>query len=176
MNKLACELRLRREVAAWSDKILDDAVEFAKTHQPIFVGRYPVVGNSQLYGLMNLVQNTSNFGKVRYFTNHQARKAAARGSADRYKDAEEFWLTVGKKLNELSIAARSLTDESGFSDLPKADCPEIDDLHRTLAVEYLQHLTAEVLFISQQEAEHQRQPRRGNQPPRNRRNSTTNRR
>ena len=54
MSKLACMLTLRHEVATWSDKILNDAVEFAKTYRSIFVERNPVVGKSQLYGLMNL--------------------------------------------------------------------------------------------------------------------------
>ena len=39
MSKLACMLTLRHEVATWSDKILNDAVEFAKTYRSIFVER-----------------------------------------------------------------------------------------------------------------------------------------
>ena len=141
MSKLACMLTLRHEVATWSDNVLGDAVQFAKRHQPIFVGRYPVVGKSQLYGLMNLAANTPNFRKVRQFTDHQAQKAEGRRN-----NPNEFWIAVGKKLDEFAAAARSLADESGLSDLPETDRPDLDDLHRTLAVEYLQHLTAEILY------------------------------
>ena len=171
MSKLACMLTLRHEVATWSDNVLGDAVQFAKRHQPIFVGRYPVVGKSQLYGLMNLAANTPNFRKVRQFTDHQAQKAEGRRN-----NPNEFWIAVGKKLDEFAAAARSLADESGLSDLPETDRPDLDDLHRTLAVEYLQHLTAEILYISQQETQPQRQPRRGNQPARHEPNNATNRR
>ena len=118
---------------------------------------------------MNLVQNTSNFGKVRYFTDHQAQKVD-----ERKEGAKEFWITVGKKLDEFSAAARTLAAKSGLNNLPETEQPDLDALHRTLAVEYLQHLTAEILFISQQET--QRQPRRGNQPDRYRRNNATRRR
>ena len=118
MSKLACMLTLRHEVATWSDRILNDAVEFAKTYQSIFVERNPVVGKSQLYGLMNLVQNTSNFGRVRYFTDHQAQKAEGRRN-----NPNEFWIAVGKKLDEFAADARSLADESGLSDLRRLIAP-----------------------------------------------------
>ena len=171
MSKLACMLTLRHEVATWSDKILNDAVEFAKTYRSIFVERNPVVGKSQLYGLMNLAANTPNFRKVRQFTDHQAQKAEGRRN-----NPNEFWIAVGKKLDEFAADARSIADKSGLSDMPETDRPDLDDLHRALAVEYLQHLTAEILCISQQETQPQRQPRRGNQPARHRLNSTANRR
>jgi hypothetical protein len=158
-------------VAAWSDSILDDAVEFAKAHQHIFTGNNPPVGKSQLYGLMNLVQNTSNFGRVRYFTDHQAQKAEGRRN-----NPNEFWVAVGKKLDEFAADARSLADKSGLSVLPETDRPELDDLHRALAVEYLQHLTAEILLISQQETWDQRRPQRRSQPARHKPNNATNRR
>ena len=171
MSKLACMLTLRHEVATWSDKILNDAVEFAKTYRSIFVERNPVVGKSQLYGLMNLVQNTPNFGRVHYFTAHQAQKAEGRRN-----NPKEFWIAVGKKLDEFAADAHTLADKSGLTSLPETDRPELDDLHRTLAVEYLQHLTAEILFISQQERRGQRQPHRRSQPARHRQNNATNRR
>ena len=163
MSKLACMLTLRHEVATWSDKILNDAVEFAKTYRSIFVERNPVVGKSQLYGLMNLVQNTPNFGRVHNFTAHQAQKAEGRRN-----NPKEFWIAVGKKLDEFAADAHTLADKSGLTSLPETDRPELDDLHRTLAVEYLQHLTAEILFISQQERRGQRQPHRRSQPARHR--------
>ena len=171
MSKLACMLTLRHEVATWSDKILNDAVQFAKTYQSIFVERNPVVGKSQLYGLMNLVQNTSNFGRVRYFTDHQAQKAEGRRN-----NPNEFWIAIGKKLDEFAADARSIADKSGLSDLPETDRAGFDDLHRGLAVEYLRHLTAEILFISQQETRDQRQPYRRSQPARHKPNNAINRR
>ena len=171
MSKLACMLTLRHEVATWSDNVLDDAVQFAKRHQPIFVGRNPVVGKSQLYGLMNLVQNAPNFGRVRHFTAHQAQKAEGRRN-----NPNEFWIAVGKKLDGFAADARSLADKSGLTSLPETARPELDDLHRTLAVEYLQHLTAEILLISQQETQHRPQPHRRSQPARHKPNNATNRR
>ena len=126
MSKLAYVLTLRHKVAAWSDSILDDAVEFAKAHQHIFTGNNPPVGKSQLYGLMNLVQNTSNFGRVRYFTDHQAQKAEGRRN-----DAVEFWITLSAKssTNSPPPLVRSPTNP-GLNDLVRdRSQPDLDAIY-----------------------------------------------
>ena len=181
MSKLACMLTLRHEVATWSDSVLDDAVAFAQTHHEIFTGKNPPVGQSQLYGLMNVMNNAPNFRRVRQFIEHQAQKANQRAdasggrTADLNRETAEFWTKIANKLGSFNENARSLAVDSGLSDLPEADRPDLETMHRTLAVEYLQHLTAEILFISKQESRSKKPPRRANQPP-NRQNKATNRR
>ena len=182
MSKIACMLALRREVATWSDSVLDDAVAFAQTHHEIFTGNNPPVGQSQLYGLRNVMNNAPKFRRVRQFIEHQARKANQRAdasggrTANLNRETAEFWTKIANKLSSFTECARSLTANSGLSDLAEADRPDLETVHRTLAVEYLQHLTAEILFISKQKSRSEKPPRRENPPPRNRHNKTTNRR
>ena len=173
MSKLGCMLTLRHEVATWSDSVLDDAVEFAKMHQAIFTGKNPAVGQSQLYGLANVANNASNFQGVRKFINHQAQKAEQRGNQE---PAVNFWTGVGQKLSQLAETARSLSDKSGLTNLAETNRKareDVDARHRTLAVEYLQHLTAEILFIAkQQPMQRERQQPQRVQSTRPRRNNT----
>ena len=181
MSKLACMLTLRQELATWSDSVLDDAVTFAQTHHHIFTSRNSPVGQSQLYGLMNVMNNAPNFRRVRQFIEHQAQKANQRAdasggrAADLNRETADFWTKVADKLSSFTKDARSLAVDSGLSDLAEADRPAPEAVHRTLTVEYLQHLTAEVLFISKQGSRSEKPPRRANQPP-NRHNKATNRR
>ena len=185
MSKLDCMLALRHEVASWSDSVLDDAVEFAKEHKAIFTGKNPPVGKSQLYGLANLARNTSNFQGVRKFINHQAQKAvqraeaSSRASAHIHEEVVDFWTTVGGTLSKFAETARSLSDKSGLTKLGKPNREarkDVDALHRTLAVEYLQHLIAEILLISKQQEQPEGQPHRANQSTRYRGNNTRSRR
>ena len=181
MSKLGCMLTPRYELATWSDSILDDAVEFAKTHQAIFRGKNPPVGKSQLYGLANVANNASNFQEVRKFINHQEQKAvqraeaSSRASAHIHEEVIAFWTTVGGTLSKFAETARSLSDKSGLTKLGKPNREarkDVDVLHRTLAVEYLQHLTAEILFIAKQPMQRERQQPQRVQSTRPRRNNT----
>lgn len=171
MSKLACILTLRQAVATWSDSVLDDAVTFAQAHHDIFTNRNSPVGQNQLYGLMNVMNNAPNFRNVRQFIEHQAQKASQRADAsggrvaDLNRETAEFWTKIANKLSSFNKDARSLAANSGLSDLAEADRPDPEAVHRTLAVEYLQHLTAEILFISKQESRSKKPPRRANQPP-----------
>ena len=182
MSRLACMLTLRQEVATWSDSVLDDAVAFAQTHRDIFTSRNPPVGQSQLYGLMNVMNNAPDFRRVRQFIEHQAQKANQRAdasggrAADLNRETAEFWTKVANKLSSFTEYARSLTANSGLIDSAESGRSDPEAVHRTLAVEYLQHLTAEILFISKRESRSEKPSRRANQPPRNRNNKTTNRR
>ena len=181
MNSLTFMLTLRQAVATWSDSVLDDAVTFAQTHHDIFTSSNSPVGQNQLYGLMNVMNNAPNFRSVRQFIEHQAQKANQRAdasggrAADLNRETAEFWTKVAGKLSSFTQDARSLAANSGAGDLAETDRPDPEAVHRTLAVEYLQHLTAEILFISKQGLRSEKPPRRANQPP-NRHNKATNRR
>jgi hypothetical protein len=139
MSDLAYMLTLRRLVAAWSDRIQGEAAKFADRRRDLLPRR---ITNSQLYGLTNVVRSARCFADIQRFVRHQGEKAERAGRLD----VQDYWTEMEKVLGDLRADARQLQQQSGPLPAEADEKSTLDELHRQLAGEFVQHLIAHSLY------------------------------
>ena len=136
MRDPARTLALRRELAAWSDGVQDEAAELAGGYRDLLAKR---ITNAQLSGLQNVVQAALSFHTIKRFVAHQGEKARRN---NRY-DVQDYWSTVGKALEGLRRPAEEIWTKV-YDAAPSRQ--ELNTWHCRLAQEFVQHLVAHSLW------------------------------
>ncbi|RMG33204.1 MAG: hypothetical protein D6732_12355 [Methanobacteriota archaeon] len=129
MTKKNPELLLRQLIARWSDEHLTDARTFIQSYATL---SQRDLGNSQFYGLANVIRSSKKFGQVKEFMVNQAKKAER---ADKSK-VNEFWNELNGKLTNFLNDAKRIAQEAGMRS-------EVDSIHKQLSLRFVQHLIAE---------------------------------
>ncbi len=137
MNASERAVALRQSLAAWSDANQHIASNLADSYQDLLARR---ITNAQLSGLNNVVRAAPTFKEISDFVKHQVDKAVRAGR----DDVADYWSAVGKALAELRRDAeqiwRAVYAEPSSTTPP--DKQAVDELHRRLAGEFVQHLVA----------------------------------
>ncbi len=132
MTKKNPELLLRQLIARWSDEHLFDARNFVNNYAEISKRD---LGNSQFYGLANVIRSSKKFDQIKKFIANQAKKAER---ADKTK-VNEFWNELNTKLSNFLNDAKLLAREAGVRS-------EVDSVHKQLSLRFVQHVIAERLL------------------------------
>jgi len=132
-------LRLRYLLSSWSDRLEKPASTFADEHRDLYPRR---ITNAQLYGLQNVVRNARGFGEIRRFIQHQGDKANRAGRWD----VKGYWDALLKTLSGLKSEAQNLQQQVALSPIKENTKSVLDDMHRRLVEEFIQHLIAHSLY------------------------------
>lgn len=137
MNSSERAVALRQSLAAWSDANQQTAADLADSYQELLPRR---ITNAQLSGLNNVVRAAPTFKEISDFVRHQSDKAVRAGR----DDLADYWSAVGKALAGLRRDAEKiwLTVYAEPSSTTPPDKQAVDELHRRLAGEFVQHLVA----------------------------------
>lgn len=149
MNKLEtidlpARLILRRRLAVWSDGIVPQAVRFVEQYRDLLPRR---ITNSQLSGLENVVGQSTTYKEIRAFLDNRADRANRAGRLD----VAAYWNALIEALNDLKDEAEQLgkTMCIGLDDRQRKAL--VDELHVWLVREYVQHMVAHSLFVTEEQ-------------------------
>ncbi len=134
MTDTAEFLELRRRLARWSDRHLEEVGAFVKTHAAVIPRE---LGNAQLHGLANLARNAREYKQLADFLDNQANKAKRAGRVK----MQECWQVLKAKFDSFRGEAEKLAQ--GLS-----RDQSVDEIHLRLVLFFVQHLIAESLAQS----------------------------
>jgi hypothetical protein len=134
-----------QRVIRWSDAHQSDAVSKAETYRTL---RPKPLTNAQLSSLQGIVEAAPAYSEVRDYIRNQGDKASRAGSGP--AEMRNFWLDLDQTLGGLRNDAETIL--GAFLDLnsmsKKEKQTELDELHRRLMREYVQHFVAHCLYLT----------------------------
>lgn len=143
MDAVARTLALRRLLAAWSDQAQRGAAELAESYRDLLPRQ---ITNAQLNGLQNIVHVAPGYKGIKDYIENQGNKASRAGR----DDVADYWKAVLKALNDLRPESeRLLNTVPGGPPLTTAEGKLLmDEWHRRLAREFVQHLVTHSLYVA----------------------------
>lgn len=141
MSDITSVLTLRKQMAIWSDQAQKEAAKFADAHRDLFPR--PIT-NAQLYGLLNMARSAHRFSEIQRFIQHQREKAERAGRPDMHG----YWTDLDKALNSLKTETKQLWRQVEVLPPATNESVLLDELHRQLSIEFVQHLIAHSLYWS----------------------------
>lgn len=134
-----------QRVIRWSDAHQSDAVSKAETYRTL---RPKSLTNAQLSSLQGIVEAAPAYSEVRDYIRNQGDKASRAGSGQ--AEMRNFWLDLDQTLGGLRNDAEAIL--AGVVKLDsmtkKEKQTELDELHRRLMREYVQHFVAHCLYLT----------------------------
>jgi hypothetical protein len=135
---------LARRMARWSDGHEPEAVRQAETYRPL---RPKPLTNAQLSSLQNIVEAAPVYSEIRDYLRHQAEKANKAGPAQ--TELKNYWLDLDKTLGQLRQEAETILTAVALKEMTRKDRQtRLDEIHRRLIREYVQHLVAHFLYLT----------------------------
>jgi hypothetical protein len=147
MTNTEHQLNLNHRLSVWSDQAQKTAVEQAERFRDLLGRR---ITNAKLAGLNNIVRSAPSFEKVKEFVRSQKQKEEKQD----HFDVTKYWIVMGQMLEKLENDAWQLATDIGLELPSKENKPKkmreaLGWLYLRLAQEYIQHLVAHSLMLSQ---------------------------